>query len=67
MDNVLNSASKIVLLIVVSTLCIALLWGVFTGKVDYKDLTVAFIALMSSVSGFYFANKGDPTKEFLGK
>lgn len=67
MQNITKSASKIVLLAVTGTICIALLYGVVTQQVDYKDITVAFIALMNGVAGFYFANKGESSTDYLGK
>jgi uncharacterized membrane protein len=67
MKEIFNSATKICLLTVVFTLCIILFYGAFTGKLDYKDIVIAFVGLLGALQGFYFANKGDTSKEYLGK
>lgn len=57
MSNIVKSASKIVLLAVTFTISAAILYGAVTKQVDFKELTVAFIALLSATSGFYFSYK----------
>lgn len=67
MSNIIKSASKIVLLTVTFTISAVIIYGAVTKQVDFKELTVAFIALLSATSGFYFANKGEVGQEYLGK
>ena len=63
----MKSASKIVLLLAVVTLCALMVYGAFTKQIDYKDITIAFIALLSAIQGFYFAYKGNPEEQYAGK
>jgi hypothetical protein len=65
MGKILESASKIVFILLASVACIAYLWGIFTGKVilDTKD----FMVLAGMAFGFYFANKGEANQPYLGK
>jgi uncharacterized membrane protein len=65
--NIFESATKICLLTVVFTLCIILFYGAFTGKIEYKDIVIAFVGLLGALQGFYFANKGEAGKDYLGK
>jgi hypothetical protein len=67
MEKFISFATKICLLTVVFTMCALMFLGAITEKLDYKDITIAFVGLLSAMTGFYFAYKGDPTKEFLGK
>lgn len=57
--NILNSASKIVFIL----MAVAVIGLTFLGKVDAKD----FIMLASMAFSFYFASKGDPNEPFAGK
>jgi hypothetical protein len=63
--KLLQSASKIVFMLMALTVSIAFLWEVFTGKVtlDAKD----FMALVLVAFTYYFTNKGTPTEPYLGK
>jgi len=67
MENIFKSASKLVFLSVTLTLCFLMVFGVITRQLDLNELVIAFIALTSGASGFYFANKGDSSQEYLGK
>jgi hypothetical protein len=57
--EILKSASKLVFVL----MAVAMIAGMFAGKIDPKD----FIALASMAFGFYFANKGDASNNYLGK
>jgi hypothetical protein len=59
MMNILESASKIVFLLIT----VAVIAGLFVGKLDPKD----FMVLASMAFTFYFSAKGDTTKPFAGK
>jgi hypothetical protein len=59
MKELLKSASKIVFLL----LTLAVIVGLFIGKIDAKD----FIGLVLMAYTFYFANKGTTENNFLGK
>ena len=67
MNSIFESATKLVLLIVVLTLCSILIFGALTHQIDYKDIVIAFVGLLGAMQGFYFAYKGENNKEFLGK
>jgi hypothetical protein len=51
MSKIYTSASKIVFIL----MAVAVIVGMFYGKVDRKD----FMILASMAFSFYFANKGD--------
>ncbi len=57
--EILQSASKIVLLMVMLTACAAFL----IGKLD----TQSFMVVVSGMMAFYFTNKGDASNNYLGK
>lgn len=57
--NILKSASKIVFLMLSLSACI----GLFYGAVSEDN----FMLLAIAASSFYFANKGTPKEEYLGK
>lgn len=57
--NILESASKIVFIL----MTLAVIGGLFVGKVDSKD----FMMLAGMAFAFYFANKGDPSAPYAGK
>lgn len=59
MGNLLKSASKLVFLL----MTLAVIFGLFLGKIDPKD----FMVLASMAFAFYFANKGDNTQPYAGK
>lgn len=59
MKSIYSSASKIVFIL----MAVAVVVGLFYGKVDAKD----FMVLASMAFSFYFANKGEPTEPFAGK
>lgn len=67
MQNITQSATKIVLLLVVVTLCSLMVFGAITKQIDYKDLVIAFVGLMGAMQGFYFAYKGDHNEPYAGK
>jgi len=59
MNKIYTSASKIVFIL----MAVAVIAGMFYGKVDAKD----FMILASMSFSFYFANKGDSNEPFAGK
>lgn len=59
MSELIKSAAKIVFIMLAFTVCVAL----FMGKVSQDN----FMILASSAFAFFFANKGDSSKEYLGK
>lgn len=54
-----ESASKIVFIL----MAVAVVILTFVGKLDPKD----FMVLASMAFSFYFANKGNPSEDYLGK
>ena len=59
MSKIYTSASKLVFLL----MAVAMIVGMFYGKVDAKD----FMILASMAFSFYFANKGESNEPFAGK
>lgn len=59
MNKIYTSASKIVFIL----MAVAVIVGMFYGKVEAKD----FMILASMAFSFYFANKGDTNEPFAGK
>ncbi|MCE9628697.1 MAG: hypothetical protein K8Q91_01750 [Candidatus Vogelbacteria bacterium] len=59
MSKIYTSASKIVFIL----MAVAVIVGMFYGKVDAKD----FMILASMAFSFYFANKGESNEPFAGK
>ena len=57
--KLLQSASKLVFLLLAITACI----GFASGILDSKD----FMVLAISAFSFYYANKGNATESYLGK
>lgn len=57
--KILESASKIVFVLLAITACVAF----FIGKLESKD----FMVLAAMAFSFYFANKGEPSQPFAGK
>ena len=57
--KILNSASKIVFILLAVSACVAM----FIGKIESKD----FMVLASMAFAFYFSHKGDSSKPFAGK
>jgi asparagine N-glycosylation enzyme membrane subunit Stt3 len=57
--EIIKSASKIVFILLAVTACV----GFFFDKLDAKD----FMVLAMAAFTFYFANKGTPTDQYLGK
>lgn len=55
----LNSASKIVFIILTVTACL----GFILGKLPVES----FMLLITGVFSFYFSNKGDAGNKYLGK
>lgn len=65
MSEIIKSAAKLVFMVLSATACVAYLIGVIMGRVVFE--TQDFMVLASMAFGFYFAHKGDQTKEYLGK
>ncbi len=59
MSKIYTSASKLVFIL----MAVAVIVGMFYGKVDAKD----FMILASMAFSFYFANKGESNEPFAGK
>jgi hypothetical protein len=59
MTNILESAAKISFLLLTLTACVAFI----IGRLSSGD----FMILAGSAFAFYFANKGDETKPYVGK
>jgi hypothetical protein len=59
MSKIYTSARKIVFIL----MAVAVIVGMFYGKVDAKD----FMILASMAFSFYFANKGESNEPFAGK
>jgi hypothetical protein len=59
MSKIYTSASKIVFIL----MAVAVIVGMFYGRVDAKD----FMILASMAFSFYFANKGETSEPFAGK
>jgi hypothetical protein len=57
--KLLESASKLVFLLLTVTACI----GFLIGKLP----TESFMILTSGAFAFYFSNKGDKSNDYLGK
>ncbi len=67
MNNILKSASKLVLITSSLALSIAFLYASFSNQVDGEVIADIFKFFLGAVAGFYFAHKGEPDSEFLGK
>jgi hypothetical protein len=59
MKSIYSSASKIVFIL----MAVAVIVGMFYGRVEAKD----FMILASMAFSFYFANKGENSQPFAGK
>ena len=57
--KIIESASKLVFVMLILTACIAFLIGILAEA--------QFMLLAIGASSFYFSNKGDQNKKFLGK
>lgn len=57
--SILQSASKIVFVLLTATACL----GFLIGKLP----TDQFMILAVAASSFYFSNKGEPSKDYAGK
>ena len=57
--KILNSASKLVFLLIALTACV----GFYLGKLESQD----FMVLASMAFGFYFSFKGDNSEPYAGK
>jgi len=44
-----------------------MIFGTLTGKVEFRDLTIAFVGLVNALTGFYFAHKGESDIPYAGK
>lgn len=64
MQNILQSASKLIILILTIVLSIAYLYSVLQGTIDIGD---TFDKAVMLVFGFYFAYKGDKNQPYAGK
>lgn len=71
MNNIISSASKLVLLYVVGILgligAFAAIWGITQGTLDPKEITSLFGTALTFVLGFYFGSKGEPSVTMAGK
>lgn len=73
MQNIITSASKLVLITLVTVLAIlslvAGIHGVLTGQFNdiEKSILGSFGGALSFVFGFYFNTKGDPNMPYGGK
>lgn len=67
MQNIIKSASKLVLISSSLALSIAFLTAALTGKIEGTVIADIFKFFLGAVAGFYFANKGDATNDYLGK
>lgn len=69
--EILKSASKIVLLLVVITLVVLALfsgiWGVINNTLAPKEIIALFATALTFVMGYYFGAKGDPNQPLSGK
>ena len=59
MDKIYTSASKIVFIL----MALAVVAGLFIGKIEAKD----FMVLAAMSFSFYFANTGETTTDYAGK
>jgi len=57
--NIIESASKIVFILLALTACLGFLLGMLPVE--------NFMILISSAFAFYFSNKGDSNTNYLGK
>jgi ABC-type glucose/galactose transport system permease subunit len=71
MSNILGSASKLVLLMIVIVLCLiamfASVWGIIHATLEPKEIVALFGTALTFVLGFYFGSKGDPAQPMAGK
>lgn len=67
MSKLITSASKIVLIVMTFSLAIAFLYATFTKQVAGDVIADIFKVSLGAVLGFYFANKGEQDKDYLGK
>lgn len=67
MSKVFESATKLILLMFGATLCVAVLYMVFTGKLGADKILELFSSSVLLVLGFYFAYKGDSNTPYAGK
>ena len=66
-SQLVGSASKIVLLSVAWSMCLAFLLVVFRGVVDAEKIVAAFVTLLTFVIGYYFGQKGGEDPPLGGK
>lgn len=67
MENILKSASKLVLLAMAFVLAASFLYVVITNQVEGTVVADIFKVSIGAIFGFYFAHKGDSNSQFLGK
>jgi len=69
MSEILKSITKIVLLMMITTLsivyAIAIIKAVFSGQTVFEQIPFKEVILL--VAGFFFAYKGDNTQPYAGK
>jgi hypothetical protein len=69
MSEILKSITKIVLLMMISTLsvvyAVAIIKAVLSGQTVFEQIPFKEVILL--VAGFFFAYKGDSSKEYAGK
>jgi TRAP-type C4-dicarboxylate transport system permease small subunit len=67
MMKIIESATKLVLLTFALTLCVAILFGVFTRQITGDKMIELFSSAVMLILGFYFAYKGDGNLPNAGK
>lgn len=67
MSNIIKSASKLVLLSSSIALSVAFLYASFTNQIEGSVIADIFKFFLGAVAGFYFANKGEASPDYLNK
>ena len=67
MNNIIKSASKLVLLSSSLALSVSFIFAVFTNQIEGSVIADIFKFFLGAVAGFYFAHKGEKDTEYLGK
>ena len=65
MNKNASKYSKSFLPLIISLILIAVLWGIFDGKVEIKELTIPFLSALSTFLGALFAFRLNENKEYL--
>jgi len=69
MNNILQSVTKVVLLLLIIVLCIAYLMAIIKAVLSGQDVLaqIPFKEILLLVAGFFFAYKGDASLPYAGK